>query len=178
MTLKASKTVAERKGTSKREKRPRAYNWDPSSDDYTGPWAKYKDEVTISVPSDEDRAYLEAYLAKKAVKKKRVEEAPMSEEKSTLHISTPTDYQGRSFLHPPHDVPGVSLTTEEPPERCFLPKRLIHEWSNAHARGVSAIRLFPKSGHLLLSAGMDSKVKVCQLSSVVIFVLSHPSSQR
>lgn len=45
------------------------------------------------MPSDEDRAYLEAYLAKKAVKKKRVEEAPMSEEKSTLHISTPTDYQ-------------------------------------------------------------------------------------
>ena len=87
------KTVAERKGLKKREKRPRDYNWDPSSEDYTGPWAKYKDEVTISVPSDEDRAYLEAYLAKKAVKKKRVEEAPMSEEKSTLHISTPLDYQ-------------------------------------------------------------------------------------
>ena len=69
-------------------------------------------------------------------------------------------FQGRSFLHPPHDIPGVSLTTEEPPERCFLPKRLIHEWSNAHARGVAAIRLFPKSGHLLLSAGMDSKIKV------------------
>lgn len=72
--------------------------------------------------------------------------------------------QGRSFLHPPHDIPGVSLTTEQPPERCFLPKRLIHEWSNAHARGVAAIRLFPKSGHLLLSAGMDSKIKVSLLS--------------
>uniref|UniRef100_A0A5K3EP66 Pre-mRNA-processing factor 17 n=1 Tax=Mesocestoides corti TaxID=53468 RepID=A0A5K3EP66_MESCO len=157
------KTVAERKGSSKREKRPQASNWDPSSEEYTGPWAKYKDEVTISVPSDEDRIYLEAYLAKKAVKKKRVEEAPITEEKSTLHISTPTDYQGRSFLHPPHDIPGVSLTTEEPPERCFLPKRLIHEWSNAHARGVSAIRLFPRSGHLLLSAGMDSKIKLWEL---------------
>ncbi|KAM7533776.1 hypothetical protein Aperf_G00000112283 [Anoplocephala perfoliata] len=157
------KTVAERKGFGKNKKRPRASNWDPSSEDYTGPWAKYKDEVTVSVPSEEDRVYLEAYLAKKAVKKKRVEEAPMSEEKTILHISTPLDYQGRSFLHPPHDIPGVNLITEEPPERCFLPKRLIHEWSNAHARGVSAIRLFPKTGHLLLSAGMDSKIKLWEV---------------
>lgn len=36
--------------------------------------------------------------------------------------------------------------------------RLVRE---AHPKGVSMVLLFPKSGHLLLTAGMDGKVKVC-----------------
>ncbi|KAL7056541.1 hypothetical protein AAHC03_021185 [Spirometra sp. Aus1] len=156
------RTIFEKKVGPKKAKRARACNWDPTSEEYTGPWAKYKDEQTISVPSEEDRVYLEAYLAKKAVKKRRVEEAPI-EEKTTLHIPSPTDYQGRSFLQAPHDIPGVNLRSDTPPDRCFLPKKMIHEWSNAHARGVAAIRLFPKTGHLLLSAGMDSRIKLWEL---------------
>lgn len=91
--LSLGKTIAEKEAKrSKKDKRVRDSNWDPSSEDYTGPWSKFKDEVTVSVPSEEDRVYLEAYLAKKAVKKRRVEEAPM-EEKTTLHIASPVDYQ-------------------------------------------------------------------------------------
>lgn len=76
----------------------------------------------------------------------------------TSSVKDAYDYQGRSFLHIPQDV-GVNLKSEEPPEKCFLPKKLIHTWSG-HNKGVSAIRWFPKSAHLLLSGSMDSKIKV------------------
>ena len=68
------------------------------------------------------------------------------------------DYQGRSFLHIPQDV-GVNLKSDDPPEKCFLPKKQIHTWTG-HSKGVSAIRWFPGSAHLLLSCSMDSKIKV------------------
>jgi len=41
----------------------------------------------------------------------------------------------------------------------FYPKKRIHTWVG-HSSGVSAIRFFPNTGHLLLSAGLDSKVKL------------------
>ncbi|VEL11101.1 unnamed protein product [Protopolystoma xenopodis] len=156
------KTVFEKSKKRKGDLRKRDCKWDPTKEDFTGPWGKYVGEETVSMPSEEDRVYLEAYLAKRATRKRRVEEAPV-EEKSTLHIKSPVDYQGRSFLHPPHDVVGVKFFSQEPPERCFLPKKLMHEWVNAHTNGVAAFKLFPQTGHILLSAGMDGKVKVYNL---------------
>ena len=52
-----------------------------------------------------------------------------------------------------------------PPEKCYLPKKLIHTWSG-HTKAVSSIKLFPKSGHLLLSTSMDCKVKVIAFTVV------------
>lgn len=71
------------------------------------------------------------------------------------------DYQGRSFLHAPHDV-GVNLRSSAHPSKCFLPKAHIHTWTG-HTKGISAIRLVPKTAHLLLSGSMDCRVKLWEV---------------
>ncbi|CAO1340577.1 unnamed protein product [Diamesa serratosioi] len=156
------KTVFESNKLKQENKRKRHKNDNPEDvEGFLGPWGKFKDEKLIAQPTDQEKAEIEEMMAKKQRRNKReVEEKPI-EEKSILHITDSVDYQGRSFLHPPHDV-GVSLKAGSHPDRCFLPKALIHTWQG-HTKGVSAIRLFPKSAHLLLSCGMDAKVKIWEV---------------
>ena len=125
----------------------------------------------MSRPTDEDAAFLEEYLAKKQKKGRREEEVPM-EESSTLHVKEDKDYQGRSFLHIPQDL-GVNLKSEEPPAKCFIPKRQIHSWKG-HNKGVSAIRWFPESAHLMLSGALDNKVGLIDL----IYTRHQPKPRR
>jgi len=156
-----TKTVFE--DTKKRplDKRKKERNDDPADiDGYLGPWAKYKDEELVSHPNDEEAAYLEEYLAKRKKRGKVENEVPL-EEKSQLHIKDTEDYQGRSFLQPPSDV-GTNLKATEPPAKCFIPKRQIHNWQG-HNKGVSVIRWFPSTAHLLLSGSMDNKVKLWEV---------------
>jgi hypothetical protein len=86
------------------------------------------------------------------------------------------DYQGRSFLHPPQDV-GVNLRSDAPPDKCFLPKAHIHTWQG-HTKGISAMRWFPGTAHLLLTCSMDGRVKVTyrQLPLVVIPLFDNNST--
>lgn len=128
-------------------------------DGYQGPWAPFVDESKSAKPSAGQQEILDEYEEKKEKLGKKEEEKV--EEKTKAHIDDLHDYQGRSFLHIPkgHDP---DLYAEEPPNKCFLPKKQIHTWSG-HSKGVSAIRLFPKSGHLLLSASMDCKVKIWEV---------------
>ncbi|XP_025096993.1 pre-mRNA-processing factor 17-like isoform X2 [Pomacea canaliculata] len=143
------------------EKRKRQQNKDPSDvTGYLGPWAKYVDEKTVIKPSEDEQRELNEILAKRSKTGRQTEEKSV-EEKTTLHIKDPYDYQGRSFLHPPQDV-GVNLRSEEPPEKCFLPKKQIHTWTG-HTKGVAAIRWFPHYAHLLLSCSMDSKIKIWEV---------------
>ena len=74
-------------------------------------------------------------------------------EKTMFHGKAEVDGAGRSWLEPPRN------RKKPDNDYCFLPKRWIHTWSG-HTKGVNAIRFFPTTGHLLLSAGLDGKVKI------------------
>ncbi|XP_031638413.1 pre-mRNA-processing factor 17 [Contarinia nasturtii] len=127
---------------------------------FSGPWAKYENEESIARPNEQQKAELEEILAKRHRRSRIQEEKPL-EEKSILHIKDALDYQGRSFLHAPHDV-GVNLRSSAHPDKCFLPKAHIHTWTG-HTKGISSIRLIPKTAHLLLSGSMDCRVKLWEV---------------
>lgn len=143
------------------DKRKREKPGDPGdTEGYKGPWAPYIDESKVAKPSEEQAARLEEFEMTKQKRSKKEDDKSV-EEKTTLHVQDSTDYQGRSYLHIPHDI-DVKLDTDEPPERCFLPKKHIHTWTG-HTKGVSCIRFFPRSAHLLLSCSMDCKIKLWEV---------------
>ncbi|KAK6488457.1 pre-mRNA-processing factor 17-like [Huso huso] len=148
-------------GAKKMEKRKKVKGSDASNiEGFLGPWAKYLDEKDVAKPSEEEQKELDEITAKRQKKGKSEEEAP-ADEKTILHAKDMYDYQGRSYLHVPQDV-GVNLRSADIPDKCYLPKKQIHVWSG-HTKGVSAIRLFPVSGHLLLSCSMDCKIKLWEV---------------
>eukprot|EP00055_Hartaetosiga_balthica_P009503 m.37989 g.37989 ORF g.37989 m.37989 type:complete len:567 (-) comp6771_c0_seq3:2117-3817(-) len=149
----------------KNKKKKRKNKGDPEDiEDYKGPWADFEEDIRVAQPSEEQMEVLEKWAKEREEKKKhRRKRGPQTEEEkikrmketTTLHIKDPVDYQGRSFLHPPQ-TEGVTYKT---PEQCYLPKKCIHTWTG-HKNGVTAIRFFPNSAHLLLSCGNDKKIKL------------------
>ncbi|KAJ8906443.1 hypothetical protein NDN08_002936 [Rhodosorus marinus] len=80
---------------------------------------------------------------------------------STYHGNA-KDLGGRSsYIKPPKHAKTID---EMEVYTSYIPKKCIHVWSG-HKKGVSAVRFFPKYGHLLLSAGMDSQVKIWDVGS-------------
>eukprot|EP00804_Cyclotella_cryptica_P003454 CCRYP_002098-RA/>CCRYP_002098-RA protein AED:0.35 eAED:0.35 QI:0/-1/0/1/-1/0/1/0/360 len=77
---------------------------------------------------------------------------------TTFHHGEEVDYRGRSWIDPPSGVKGVDpFDTED--HACYVPKKCVFRFTG-HSKGVHRIRLFPRTGHLLLSAGLDGSCKV------------------
>ncbi|XP_061337535.1 uncharacterized protein LOC133284522 [Gastrolobium bilobum] len=117
------------------------------------PWAGKKEGLQGEL-TEEQKKYAEEYAKKKGEEKSGFggDKGEVVKDKSTFHGKEERDYQGRSWIAPPKDAKASN-------DHCYIPKRLVHTWSG-HTKGVSAIRFFPKSGHLILSASMDTKVKI------------------
>ncbi|EGR31039.1 hypothetical protein IMG5_118640 [Ichthyophthirius multifiliis] len=166
----------EEKVRSKDLKKKRFKSGTVTNGNYQGPWANYEGEV-IKQPelTQEEKLKLET---KEIENKKQKEEQQRNKEKensetednedskktkkaqknkndatSIFHDAIPFyDYKGRSFVHPPVDL-------KQREHMCYIPKKQVHCWTG-HTKGVQAIRFFPKFGHLLLSASLDTTVKL------------------
>lgn len=150
---------------------------------YVGPWAAWEGEDQAAfldgVEEQESGEQFEQdeepepQVIKKKAKPKR---GGVGQETSVFHGKSMTDYQGRTYMHPPFaDVPNLSA--EAGSQETFIPKACIHTWTG-HTQGVSVIRLFPDTGHLLLSGSMDTKIKARHHSPFFLLSLLdiHPRS--
>jgi pre-mRNA-processing factor 17 len=87
------------------------------------------------------------------------------ESSTTFHGKEEFDYKGQSWMAPPAGLASLAKSDdvlEMDHHKCFVPKKCVHRFTST-GKGVHRIRLFPKTGHLLLSAGLDGKCRIWSL---------------
>ncbi|KAF7978892.1 hypothetical protein HWV62_44397 [Athelia sp. TMB] len=141
---------------------------------YAGPWAAWEgdephggfldgftgadgdEDDDEDEEEDENQRALLAAQKKAGHKPKRT--GAFGQETSVFHGKSMADYQGRTYMHAPvAEAPG--LLGEPGAQECFIPKVCTHTWTG-HTQAVAVIRLFPGTGHLMLSGSMDTKIKL------------------
>jgi pre-mRNA-processing factor 17 len=131
---------------------------------YVGPWASWEGEEPQTsflagvVATEDDAGEEEESEPEYIVKKAKPKRGTVGQESSVFHGTSMTDYQGRTYISPPL-AEAPNLLSEAGSQECYIPKVCVHTWTG-HTQGVSVIRTFPETGHLLLSGSMDTKIKV------------------
>ncbi|KAF8225808.1 pre-mRNA splicing factor [Tricholoma matsutake] len=132
---------------------------------YVGPWASWEGEepqasFLAGVVATEDDGGEEEEMSEPeyAIKKPKPKRGAAGQESSVFHGTSMTDYQGRTYISPPL-AEAPNLSSEAGTQECYIPKVCVHTWTG-HTQGVSVIRTFPETGHLLLSGSMDTKIKL------------------
>ena len=127
-------------------------------DGYLGPWTPREEKSLDTQPTDE-QLRIRADVASKKQRMLRDENNNIvTAETSKLLAGEAVDWAGRSYLNPPADAVHVDWNAPNA-GGCYVPKKLVHTYSG-HRKGVNAIRYFPWSSHLLLSACMDGSVRL------------------
>ena len=145
-------------------------------DAYVGPWAGYKRDEYEEVAEDEQLAsdeeyevvevtddddFVESGMTNRAPVEalaRRKEAEGMGDESTTFHGESEYDYQGRTYMHVPQHL-DVNLRKDVGSVTNYIPKKLIHVWKG-HTNAVTSVRLFPESGHLMLSGSADNTVRI------------------
>lgn len=130
---------------------------------YRGPWASYSASESNSSSSGYSESESESEQELQEAVQQPItipqDSADESKKEWTEYVgSEEFDYLGRTYMHVPKDL-DISLTKESGSQECFVPKQRIHRW-NGHIGGVNSLKFFPNSGHILLSGGNDSKIKI------------------
>lgn len=122
-----------------------------------GPWGSWSDNESSS--SDENLEDAGTAPYHEAIEAEEPSESLV--ETSAFHGRNEKDYQNRGFLHPPAEV-EIDLKKEPLSFKCYLPKKTIHVY-DGHINGTGALRFLPNTGHLFLSGGNDSMLRIWDL---------------
>ncbi|KAI9747453.1 MAG: hypothetical protein M1815_004215 [Lichina confinis] len=136
---------------------------------YRGPWARYQGEdqaieneaMLAGQQLDSDEEFEEDAIEPANIvpaRKAGTDYAEVEAETTEFHGAAQFDYQGRTYMHVPQDL-GVDLKNDVGSVTNFVPKKVIHTWKK-HSKAITALRFFPRSGHILLSSSADSKIKI------------------
>ncbi|BFZ53072.1 hypothetical protein PYCC9005_000095 [Savitreella phatthalungensis] len=170
----SGKSASRRAAQRELKRRRQAAGSAETMDEYRGPWAGYV-AGTAEVYDDED-ASDDGWEGEVRGTQPIITHADRTArphrgttEETVFYGAAERDYQGRTYMAVPRDVDGVDFGNFDDHEEdedavavpeSFLPKRIIHTFdtTKGHTRAVTALEFLPRSGHLLLSGGADSRL--------------------